>query len=109
MCVREVSLSDSLMGIKKVGHAGTLDPMATGLLVVCIGKATKVVDSYQVGGCGWVWGFGVSALLKKFMESVHEAHELLKPWRRFKKVGCANPLGPTASSWAASSVQWQGD
>lgn len=28
----------------KVGHAGTLDPMATGLLIVCVGKATKVVD-----------------------------------------------------------------
>lgn len=28
----------------QVGHAGTLDPMATGLLIVCIGKATKVVD-----------------------------------------------------------------
>ena len=27
--------------IKKVGHAGTLDPMATGLLIVLIGKATK--------------------------------------------------------------------
>lgn len=28
----------------QVGHAGTLDPMATGLLIVCVGKATKVVD-----------------------------------------------------------------
>nr|GEZ15846.1 putative pseudouridine synthase II [Tanacetum cinerariifolium] len=34
-----------LVNVKKVGHAGTLDPMATGLLIVCIGKATKVVDS----------------------------------------------------------------
>lgn len=31
----------------KVGHAGTLDPLATGLLVVCIGKATKIIDSLQ--------------------------------------------------------------
>lgn len=29
------------LGVKKIGHAGTLDPMATGLLVVCIGKGTK--------------------------------------------------------------------
>ncbi|KAL6143223.1 hypothetical protein ACLB2K_053918 [Fragaria x ananassa] len=36
-----------LVKVKKVGHAGTLDPMATGLLIVCVGKATKVVDSYQ--------------------------------------------------------------
>jgi len=31
----------------KVGHAGTLDPLATGLLIVCTGKFTKMLDSYQ--------------------------------------------------------------
>lgn len=33
--------------IKKVGHAGTLDPLATGLLIVCAGKKTKSIDSYM--------------------------------------------------------------
>jgi tRNA pseudouridine55 synthase len=33
---------------KKVGHAGTLDPMATGVLIVCLGKATRIVD-YLMG------------------------------------------------------------
>ncbi|MBQ2670755.1 MAG: tRNA pseudouridine(55) synthase TruB [Clostridia bacterium] len=33
-----------LTGIKKVGHTGTLDPMATGVLPICIGSATKVSD-----------------------------------------------------------------
>lgn len=33
--------------IKKVGHAGTLDPLATGLLIVCAGKETKNIDKYQ--------------------------------------------------------------
>lgn len=32
-------------GIRKVGHAGTLDPFATGLLLICFGKATKSVQS----------------------------------------------------------------
>ena len=32
---------------KKVGHAGTLDPMATGLLIVCTGKATKSISQLQ--------------------------------------------------------------
>lgn len=32
----------------KVGHAGTLDPLATGLLIVCIGKDTKKIDKYSV-------------------------------------------------------------
>ena len=35
------------IGIKKVGHAGTLDPLATGLLIICTGKKTKEIDSYQ--------------------------------------------------------------
>lgn len=39
------------MGIKKlkVGHAGTLDPLATGVLIVCTGRATKQIDSLQAG------------------------------------------------------------
>ena len=31
----------------KVGHAGTLDPLATGLLIVCVGKMTKRIDSFM--------------------------------------------------------------
>lgn len=31
----------------KIGHAGTLDPLATGLLLVCTGKLTKKIDEYQ--------------------------------------------------------------
>lgn len=39
------------LGVKniKVGHAGTLDPLATGLLIVCIGKHTKLIDQIMVG------------------------------------------------------------
>ena len=37
------------LGIKKikVGHAGTLDPLATGLLIICTGKFTKKIDGFQ--------------------------------------------------------------
>ncbi len=37
------------LGVKKikVGHAGTLDPLATGLMILCTGKATREIDSYQ--------------------------------------------------------------
>lgn len=34
-------------GKLKVGHAGTLDPLATGLLIICTGKKTKELDNYQ--------------------------------------------------------------
>jgi tRNA pseudouridine55 synthase len=36
-----------LIRTKKTGHAGTLDPMATGLLILCTGKWTKKIDEYQ--------------------------------------------------------------
>ena len=31
----------------KVGHTGTLDPLATGLLLICVGKATRLTDEFQ--------------------------------------------------------------
>lgn len=34
-------------GISKVGHAGTLDPLATGLLIICTGKFTKKINEYM--------------------------------------------------------------
>lgn len=33
-----------ILGTKKIGHTGTLDPMATGVLVMCVGKCTSLVD-----------------------------------------------------------------
>src|ERR1700710_434516 len=36
-----------LLQIKKIGHAGTLDPLATGLLIVCTGKFTKKINEYM--------------------------------------------------------------
>lgn len=34
-----------ILGTKKIGHTGTLDPLATGVLVACVNKATKLVDT----------------------------------------------------------------
>ena len=47
--VRKVKFRLNRMGYRKikVGHAGTLDPLATGILLVCIGRATKQVDALQ--------------------------------------------------------------
>lgn len=39
-----VNIVGKMLGTKKVGHTGTLDPMATGVLVLCIGNYTKLVD-----------------------------------------------------------------
>lgn len=47
--VRKIKYSLRKLGYRriKVGHAGTLDPLATGILLVCIGRATKLVDALQ--------------------------------------------------------------
>ena len=37
----------SALRIGKIGHAGTLDPLATGLLILCTGKKTKEIDLIQ--------------------------------------------------------------
>jgi tRNA pseudouridine55 synthase len=37
----------NLIKVKKVGHAGTLDPLATGLLIMCTGKFTKKINEYM--------------------------------------------------------------
>ncbi len=44
-----VAKTRGIVRIRKIGHAGTLDPMATGLLVLCVGRATKLVEQLQSG------------------------------------------------------------
>jgi len=39
-----VAKSRKMLGISKVGHTGTLDPAATGVLVLCVGKATRIAE-----------------------------------------------------------------
>jgi tRNA pseudouridine55 synthase len=45
----------------KVGHAGTLDPLATGVLLVCIGKATRLAEELQKEGKEYVAGISFGA------------------------------------------------
>lgn len=42
-----VAIVRKALNTKKVGHTGTLDPMATGVLPICVGRATKIVDFIQ--------------------------------------------------------------
>lgn len=44
-----VSRIRALTGVRRVGHAGTLDPLATGVLLICIGRATRVVEYLMAG------------------------------------------------------------
>jgi tRNA pseudouridine55 synthase len=50
----------------KVGHAGTLDPLATGLLLICTGKATKTIDSLQAQDKVYTGSFFIGATTPSF-------------------------------------------
>jgi tRNA pseudouridine55 synthase len=50
------------IGIKKVGHAGTLDPLASGLLVVCTGKFTKKINEYMAAEKEYTGTFTLGAV-----------------------------------------------
>ena len=42
-----VQLVRRTLGLRRVGHTGTLDPFASGLLVICVGRATRLAEYYQ--------------------------------------------------------------
>lgn len=48
--------------IKKVGHAGTLDPLASGLLIVCTGKFTKKINEYMAQQKEYTGSFTIGAI-----------------------------------------------
>jgi tRNA pseudouridine55 synthase len=51
-----------LTGISKVGHAGTLDPLATGLLIICTGKFTKQINNYMAQEKEYTGSFTLGAI-----------------------------------------------
>ncbi len=64
------------LGIKdlKVGHAGTLDPLATGVLIVCTGRATKQIDTLQAGTKEYIATLRLGATTPSFdMETEEDA------------------------------------
>ena len=46
-----------VLGTRKLGHSGTLDPMATGLLVVFVGRATRAVEFAESDAKQYIAGF----------------------------------------------------
>jgi tRNA pseudouridine55 synthase len=60
---------------KKVGHAGTLDPLATGLLIICTGKFTKRLESFQAKQKTYTGVFKLGATTPSYdRESEEDAH-----------------------------------
>lgn len=56
------------IGVKKlkVGHAGTLDPLATGVLIICTGRATKKIDQLQAHTKEYIAGLKLGATTPSF-------------------------------------------
>jgi tRNA pseudouridine55 synthase len=82
--------------IKKVGHAGTLDPLATGLLIICAGKQTKQIDSYMGQEKEYTGTFVIGATTESF--------DLEKP-----VIHVADPSGITLEHVLAAAAQLTGD
>jgi len=50
----------------KVGHAGTLDPLATGVMIICTGKATKLIETFQYQTKEYIATLGLGATTPSF-------------------------------------------
>ena len=73
---------------RQVGHAGTLDPLATGLLIICVGKATKQINTYVAAEKEYTGarrqctvsqqvGWRASLLVQSFQNLPHSARKAL--------------------------------
>ena len=59
----------------KVGHAGTLDPLATGVMIICTGRATKRIDELQAGVKEYIATIGLGATTPSYdLETAIDAH-----------------------------------
>jgi tRNA pseudouridine55 synthase len=68
----------------KIGHAGTLDPLATGLLIICIGKATKRIDEYQQQEKEYTGTFVLGATTPSFDLETYAYFSKTEPGTRVK-------------------------
>ena len=95
-------------GIKKikVGHAGTLDPLASGLLIICTGKFTKRIDEFQGQEKEYTGTFFIGAttpsydeesLVNEKFETGHISENLLKETAK-KFIGEQDQIPPTFSA-----------
>ena len=90
--VRKIKFALRRLGYRKikVGHAGTLDPLATGILLVCIGRATKLVDSLQAEEKEYVADVMLGATTPSY-DLEHEIDQTY-PWEHSTREALAEAL-----------------
>jgi tRNA pseudouridine55 synthase len=95
-----------ILQIKKIGHAGTLDPLATGLLIVCTGKFTKKINEYMAAEKEYTGSITIGAVTPTYdLESAPEqqqdyafvTHEMLQQATR-QFIGAIDQLPPIYSA-----------
>ena len=96
----------------KVGHAGTLDPLATGLLILCTGKLTKQIETYQAEEKEYTGTFTLGATTPSYdLETeidqtfnISELNEnaILENCKHF--IGDLNQFGTVKSLWTTSPI-----
>lgn len=97
------------IGVKKikVGHAGTLDPLASGVLVVCTGKATKRIDELQAGVKEYIAEIKLGATTPSF--DLETEVDATYPWEHITReqveevlktqfIGCIEQVPPSYSA-----------
>ena len=90
----------------KVGHAGTLDPLATGVMIICTGKATKKIEELQYGSKEYIAtlhlgattpSFDLETAIDETFETSHITGEMIeKALQRF--IGSIEQIPPAFSA-----------
>jgi tRNA pseudouridine55 synthase len=77
-------------GLKKfkIGHAGTLDPLASGLLIVCVGKYTKMIEQFQVQTKQYTGTFTIGATTAS--HDLEKEPENFKPYHTITQADILN-------------------
>lgn len=93
----------------KVGHAGTLDPLATGVLVVCIGKATRLAETIQKEEKEYLAGISFGATtpsydLEKAIDRMYPTNQVTEESVRLALTGFLGEQEQIAPLFSAKSV-----
>jgi tRNA pseudouridine55 synthase len=93
----------------KVGHAGTLDPLATGLMIVAVGKATKRIDELQAGDKEYLATIRLGATtpgfdLEKEVDAVYPFEHVTEEMVRAALPGMTGPVDQVPPLYSAKKI-----